>query len=65
VDLADKPTVWAMSDKDGFAFFLILPKDYSPYWHWNLRDQRDPWRFALNVYRYASRGRPIRPRTTD
>jgi hypothetical protein len=62
-DLKDKPQVWALTDKQGFAFFLLAVEDVGCVWHQNLTTNQEDWfRFGINAVRYAARGKPIRPR---
>ena len=63
-DLEKKPVLWALSDKTGFAFFLLSPGDLSCAWHQALIAERDMFRLGINVYKYAKRDEPIRPRPT-
>jgi hypothetical protein len=64
-DLVERPSLVALSNADGFAFFILSLKDLSPSWHYDVRADQDAFRFAVNVYRYANRGKPIRPRSAD
>jgi len=64
-DIEKKPALVALVDKKGFAFFILSPTDLSCAWHQELSiEYRDYFRLAVNVYKYAKRDEPIRPRTT-
>lgn len=62
-DLQQKPELWAMTDKNGFAFFILSVEDLGCVWHQNLIMTQEDWfRFGINAVRYAARGKPIRAR---
>ena len=62
-NLAKHPALWGLTDKQGFTFLVLSSDDVSCIWHQNLiMTQEDAFRFAINVFRYAGRGKPIRPR---
>ena len=64
-DLDHKPELQALVDEKGFAFFLLAPDGISCRWHQNRTDDRDAFRLGINVFRYATRGKPIRPRAAQ
>ena len=62
-DLEHRPALWGLTDKKGFTFFIVTDVDLSCLWHQNLiLTNEDMFRLAINLYRYASRGKPIRAR---
>lgn len=62
-DLKTRPKLWALADADGFAFFILSETDVACSWHQNaLPSSEDAFRFGINLHRYASRGKPTRPR---
>jgi uncharacterized protein DUF4159 len=62
-DLKTRPTLWALESADGFAFFILSETDVACSWHQNaLPSSEDDFQFGINLHRYASRGKPIRPR---
>jgi uncharacterized protein DUF4159 len=62
-DLKAKPKLWALENADGFAFFILSETDVACSWHQNaLPSSGGAFQFGINLHRYASRGKPIRPR---
>jgi len=62
-DLKARPELWALTDQQGFAFFLLAAEDVGCVWHQNLTTNQEDWfRFGINAVRYAARGKPIRSR---
>ena len=61
--LAKRPELWGLTGEDGFTFFVLSPTDLGCLWHHNLRMTREQaFQLAVNLYRYALRGKPIRAR---
>jgi cell division protein FtsB len=60
-DLKTHPALEGLTDAKGFTFFILSPQDVSCIWNQNLRTgHEDDFLLALNVYRYAKRGEPMR-----
>jgi len=65
-DLTKQPELWGLTDKQGFTFFVLSPRGISGDWHGNnTRRNRDTFRFAINLFRYALRGKPVRGRVAE
>ena len=65
-DLEKRPELWGLTDKDGFTFLIVTADDLSCFWHQNLLlTEEEAFKLAINLFRYASRGKPIRARLAE